>query len=519
MTSRPFASNGRSNSSGQPALLVDAILRFSGEDVVPFNLPRQRIFIETGRDIVIPSLGPMEVINFREGYPDPEAPEEVDTPLGTPHLDVYARAWSTVGNFAIPGEVVTNAKAIDGLDNSSVAISSFDESWSEEYAVLLRWSLEMGRRGFPGRVRFMTVTFARGMLTEPTLTYSIPFEFIVAIKLIQRDLNETTSSIDDVESQGPRRRLHCSDEFSGLCHGEKSEDSLSRFKRSNKRIYRRSLLDSIGTTESELAAGLGPESFEKIVSLVPSQASRVEDFLSENLKGWAAGSVSVVSFDSEVIQQELSDPISSYSVVNGSVLKDGTRSAESLALLKLEVLARPCEATVKAVQALDPNSLGASPSLGAVESYQCEKTEIRSAIEYALKLQDSTRESISFVEQAEVVAFRDRPILGQQFATSTSKQSKEQTSRDEESSSDASFERTWVPKHLDALDQRALPLDGKYSATADGTGVNVYLISSGVRFDHQEFGYYDGSPGSRVYGSWGFNGTDPLQDCPDGPAW
>lgn len=28
------------------------------------------------------------------------------------------------------------------------------------------------------------------------------------------------------------------------------------------------------------------------------------------------------------------------------------------------------------------------------------------------------------------------------------------------------------------LDQRSLPLDGKFTASADGTGVNVYIISS-----------------------------------------
>ena len=36
----------------------------------------------------------------------------------------------------------------------------------------------------------------------------------------------------------------------------------------------------------------------------------------------------------------------------------------------------------------------------------------------------------------------------------------------------------WVPYHLDRIDQRSLPLDGRFSASATGSGVNVYIISS-----------------------------------------
>lgn len=39
-------------------------------------------------------------------------------------------------------------------------------------------------------------------------------------------------------------------------------------------------------------------------------------------------------------------------------------------------------------------------------------------------------------------------------------------------------ELDYVPWHLDRLDQQALPLDGKFTATAQGTGVHVYIISS-----------------------------------------
>lgn len=40
---------------------------------------------------------------------------------------------------------------------------------------------------------------------------------------------------------------------------------------------------------------------------------------------------------------------------------------------------------------------------------------------------------------------------------------------------------------LDRLDQRALPLDAVYAPTYDGTGVNLYVVDSGVRKSHREF--------------------------------
>jgi subtilisin family serine protease len=41
---------------------------------------------------------------------------------------------------------------------------------------------------------------------------------------------------------------------------------------------------------------------------------------------------------------------------------------------------------------------------------------------------------------------------------------------------------------LDRIDQRNLPLSTTYSYTADGTGVNAYIIDTGIRFSHAEFG-------------------------------
>lgn len=45
-----------------------------------------------------------------------------------------------------------------------------------------------------------------------------------------------------------------------------------------------------------------------------------------------------------------------------------------------------------------------------------------------------------------------------------------------------------APWGLDRIDERLLPLDGKYIYKRAGTGTNVYVIDSGVRTTHKQFG-------------------------------
>jgi subtilisin family serine protease len=60
---------------------------------------------------------------------------------------------------------------------------------------------------------------------------------------------------------------------------------------------------------------------------------------------------------------------------------------------------------------------------------------------------------------------------------------------------------------LDRVDQRALPLDASYSAGNAGTGVTAYVIDSGIRTTHVQFGGR-ATIGADFIGNDGMNGSD-----------
>jgi subtilisin family serine protease len=71
----------------------------------------------------------------------------------------------------------------------------------------------------------------------------------------------------------------------------------------------------------------------------------------------------------------------------------------------------------------------------------------------------------------------------------------------------ASTTQTGATWGLDRIDQRSLPLSGTFSYTSTGAGVKAYVIDTGIRTSHNEFG------GRAIDGRDTVDGSLPAADC------
>lgn len=249
-------------------------------------------------------------------------------------------------------------------------------------------------------------------------------------------------------------------------------------------VYQIVLSVDLGSGETSTTVGAAEQGR---ASMTPVQASGLEGALASYLNGWAASYVAVTRINSSEIEHLYFSPAAAPS-------SSGPQPpSSSLALVEIEVAVFQCPKP-------DPNTAGAGPPPN------CEEVVARTALQNFFTSDEAATLGAHNGSIAVLMSPPPPPPPGMPPPIPATPSA-------------------WAPWHLDMLDHReSLPPpppspDRTWLATAKGSGVSVYLVSSGIQADHKEFEYVDGAPGSRVKPMWGFNGLPPDEDCADGDAW
>ncbi len=134
---------------------------------------------------------------------------------------------------------------------------------------------------------------------------------------------------------------------------------------------------------------------------------------------------------------------------------------------------------------------------------------VESSAEVVANLQQDGR--VAYVEQDAIMSGDQDPSLYQKTPTEEAEPLVEAASVEEiksgEAVADIDTRQTGVVWGLDRSDQRYLPLNDTYFYFSTGTGVRVYIIDSGIRTTHSQFG------GRASHGYDAVDGALPADDC------